>query len=155
MDSSEREHRLLKEIERNLRHRDRAFAWRMDALNTASARQGPQRFACHTTRRELVCVFLAVVILTALSILLILTVGRTRIPPATPVDTAVSGNSTRTFVSELTARLFGGQDRRLQSRRTNASSRRGRVPGRTTSVHPSQEPVAGRGVAFERLPPGL
>ncbi|MFI7231199.1 DUF3040 domain-containing protein [Nonomuraea angiospora] len=90
MDSSEREHRLLEEIEQHLRHHDRAFAWRMDALNTASARQGPQRYACHTTRRELVCVFLAVVILTALSILLILTVGRTRMPPATPADTPVS-----------------------------------------------------------------
>ncbi|WP_431914136.1 DUF3040 domain-containing protein [Nonomuraea jabiensis] len=89
MDPSEREHRLLKEIEQNLRHQDRAFAWRMDALNAASARQGPQRFACHTTRQELVCVFLIVVILTALSLLLILTVDRTRIPPATPVDTRV------------------------------------------------------------------
>ncbi|MFI6743863.1 cbb3-type cytochrome c oxidase subunit I [Nonomuraea sp. NPDC050451] len=121
-----------REIEQNLRHQDRAFAWRMDALNTASARQGPQRFACHTTRHELVCVFLAVVILTALSMLFIVTVGRTRIPPATPVDTAVSENSTFTFVSELTAGIFGGQDRRPQSRRTDASSRRGRVPGRTT-----------------------
>lgn len=91
---SEREHRLLKEIEQNLRHQDRAFAWRMDALNTASARQGPQRFACHTTRQELVCVFLIVVILTALWMLLILTAGPTRIPPPTPADTAVSENGT-------------------------------------------------------------
>ncbi|MFF4620510.1 DUF3040 domain-containing protein [Nonomuraea jabiensis] len=97
MDPSEREHRLLKEIEQNLRRQDRAFAWRMDALNTASARQGPQRFACHTTRQELVCVLLIVVILTALSMLLILTVGRTRIPPATPGDTPASENSAFTL----------------------------------------------------------
>ncbi|MFG6197675.1 DUF3040 domain-containing protein [Nonomuraea sp. JJY05] len=139
MDSAEREHRLLKEIEQNLRQQDRAFASRMDALNTASARQGPQRFACHTTRHELVGVFLAVVILTALSMLLILTVGRTHIPPATPVDTAVSGNSTFAFVSELTAGLSAG---RIDARRVDG-------------VHPCQEPAAWQGVAFERLPPGL
>ncbi|MBF8191397.1 DUF3040 domain-containing protein [Nonomuraea sp. K274] len=85
MSLSDRERRMLAEIEQDLRRRDRAFAARMDALSAARPRMGPQRFACEVSRREIVWITVVVVVLTALSVLIVLVAGPERTPPVTPV----------------------------------------------------------------------
>ncbi|MEW9552577.1 DUF3040 domain-containing protein [Nonomuraea sp. NPDC050783] len=82
MNLSDRERRMLAEIEQGLRGRDRLFACRIDALNAACARRRTQRFACHTGRRELTCVLLLVIAMTALSMLVVLLAGHARPAPA-------------------------------------------------------------------------
>ncbi|MEW9552164.1 DUF3040 domain-containing protein [Nonomuraea sp. NPDC050783] len=78
MSLSDRERRLLAQIERDLRCRDPRFTRRIEALS----RQGPQRFACHVSTRQFVCILLAVVALTLLSAaVLVLTAPEGGRPP--------------------------------------------------------------------------
>ncbi|MCK2212251.1 DUF3040 domain-containing protein [Actinomadura sp. ATCC 31491] len=100
MSLSDRERRLLAEIERNLRCRDPRFTRRIDALN----RQGPQRFACHVSTRQVVCVLLVVVALTFLSAaILVLTAPQGR-PPAHQTK-ALSPVTARPTMSVLISRV--------------------------------------------------
>jgi hypothetical protein len=105
MDLSDRERRLLAEIERNLRGGDRAFACRFDALNAVPPRRGPQRFACYVSRLEVVCLLLVVLVLTVLSVLFMLTAGRT--PPPSPPPARPPGTAAGHLVSSA-PRAGGG-----------------------------------------------
>ncbi|HEX4817517.1 MAG TPA: DUF3040 domain-containing protein [Nonomuraea sp.] len=83
MELSDRERRLLAEIEQNLRRRDRAFARRIDALNGGPLRSGPQRFACYVSRREIVCLLAIVIVMTVVLVSVTLVAGGGR--PVTPL----------------------------------------------------------------------
>ncbi|MEV0168511.1 DUF3040 domain-containing protein [Nonomuraea fuscirosea] len=80
MDLSDRERRILGEIEQELRRGDRAFVRRIESLNAACRRTGAQRYAAHTTWRELWCVLLLALALAALAVLLVLSAGGARAP---------------------------------------------------------------------------
>ncbi|MEU8360151.1 DUF3040 domain-containing protein [Nonomuraea sp. NPDC048882] len=86
MDLSDRERRILGEIEQELRRGDRAFVRRVESLNAACRRAGAQRYAAHTTWRELWCVLLVALGLAALAVLLVLSAGGVRAPapPSVP-----------------------------------------------------------------------
>ncbi|MEZ7125556.1 DUF3040 domain-containing protein [Nonomuraea sp. AD125B] len=97
MSLSDRERRLLAEIERDLRCGDPGFTRRIDALN----RQGPQRYACYVSNRQMVGVLLVVVVLSLLSaVILVLTA-----PTSTPRGGSGSGRAHHTkALSPVTAR---------------------------------------------------
>jgi hypothetical protein len=82
MSLSHRERRILAEIEHQCR-RDRAFSRRIDAL-TGEPPRDAQRYACDVSSWELIWVFLTVAFLTALSLVVVLTAGRTCAPVGTP-----------------------------------------------------------------------
>jgi hypothetical protein len=85
MDLSDRDRRVLGEIEQQLRA-DRGFARRMDGLSAACGRTRG-RFACRTTRWELLCVLFVVVVLSTLPVLMVLAAGRATTPAAPPATT--------------------------------------------------------------------
>ncbi|MFG1614770.1 DUF3040 domain-containing protein [Nonomuraea wenchangensis] len=96
MSLSDRERRLLAEIEQDLRCGDPGFTRRIDALN----RQGPQRYACHVSNRQMVGVLLVVVVLSLLSAaILVLTA-----PTGTPRGGSGSGRAHTKALSPVTAR---------------------------------------------------
>lgn len=84
MPLSDRERRLLTEIEEDLRRRDRSFARHLDALSSVPLRRGPQRFACYVSLREIISVLLFVVVTTVLLVVVTLAASR-RSTPA-PLD---------------------------------------------------------------------
>ncbi|WP_188196537.1 DUF3040 domain-containing protein [Nonomuraea sp. SYSU D8015] len=75
MSLSDQELRLLAEIEQNLRWRDPAFARRIDALNAVPSRDGPQRYACHVSGLEIICILLVVTILAVVLVFATLAAG--------------------------------------------------------------------------------
>ncbi|MEU5864942.1 MULTISPECIES: DUF3040 domain-containing protein [unclassified Nonomuraea] len=78
MSLSDRERRILAEIEQDLRWQDRDFACRIDALNAKPAR----RRRCPVTRREMAFILIIVVAMTLLSAVVFVAAGRPRTPPA-------------------------------------------------------------------------
>ncbi|MFK4040728.1 DUF3040 domain-containing protein [Nonomuraea wenchangensis] len=96
MSLSDRERRLLAEIEQDLRCDDPGFTRRIDELN----RQGPQRYACHVSNRQMVAVLLVVVVLSLLSAaILVLTA-----PTNTSRGGSGSGRAHTKALSPVTAR---------------------------------------------------
>jgi hypothetical protein len=102
MSLSDQERDLLAAIEQNLRWRDPAFARRIDALNAIPRRDGPQRYACHVSGWEIICILLTVIILATLLVFATLAAGsRTSTPSELPVR-APTGTGSGSVSSPLT-----------------------------------------------------
>lgn len=81
MHLSDRERRILAEIEMALRRSDRAFARRIDALNAAAARRKRvYRFGPGTSRKEIAGLLAAVAVLTLLMVFLVVFTGHASSP---------------------------------------------------------------------------
>lgn len=80
MHLSDRERRILAEIEMALRRSDRAFARRIDALNAAARRKRVYRFGPGTSRKEIAGLLAAVAVLTLLMVFLVVFTGHASSP---------------------------------------------------------------------------
>ncbi|MGW0808710.1 hypothetical protein [Nonomuraea sp. NPDC002799] len=76
MGLSREEQLILAAIELELQYSRPRLAGHLDAFNARADRQGPQRFASHVSRRELIAVFGVVLVMSALMTLVILCYGR-------------------------------------------------------------------------------
>ncbi|NUP02671.1 MAG: DUF3040 domain-containing protein [Nonomuraea sp.] len=76
MSLSDRERRILAEIEQDLRWQDRDFACRIDALNAKPARR-----RCPVNRREVAFVVIIVIAMSLLSAVVFIAAGRPRTTP--------------------------------------------------------------------------
>lgn len=111
MSLSDQEHRLLAEIEQNLR-RDPAFARRIDALNAAPLRDGPQRYACHVSGREIICILLLVIVLAVVLVCVTLAAGtRTSTPSELPVRAPATTSSSHRDVPGRPQGMEQGMDK--------------------------------------------
>jgi hypothetical protein len=88
MSLSDRERRILAEIEQDLRWQDRAFACRIDALNARPARR--RRHPGLVSRREMAFILLLVISMTLLSAIVLIATGRPRTSPAVHPQDVVS-----------------------------------------------------------------
>ncbi|MFG1699677.1 DUF3040 domain-containing protein [Nonomuraea sp. NPDC049309] len=85
MHLSDRERRILAEIEMALRRTDRAFARRIDALNAAAGRRRAPRFGHGISRKEIAGLLAAVAVLTSLMVFLVVYAGHASSPaPSRP-----------------------------------------------------------------------
>ncbi|MEV4073251.1 DUF3040 domain-containing protein [Nonomuraea fuscirosea] len=97
MELSDRERRILGEIERDLRREDRAFVRRVESFDAACRRRETRRFGgryegssegrsdADTSGREIWYVLLVVIFLATLPILLVLLAGHAGAPAVPPV----------------------------------------------------------------------
>ncbi|MET8867952.1 DUF3040 domain-containing protein [Nonomuraea sp. NPDC004580] len=81
MHLSDRERRILAEIELDLRRSDPAFARRIDALSAAARRKG---FGSRGSRREIAGLLAAVAVLTTVMVFVVILAGHAAPPPAGP-----------------------------------------------------------------------
>ncbi|MFG1972499.1 DUF3040 domain-containing protein [Nonomuraea fuscirosea] len=89
MELSDRERRILGEIERDLRREDRAFVRRVESFDAACRRRETRRSGgrsdADTSGREIWYVLLVVIFLATLPILLVLLAGHAGAPAVPPV----------------------------------------------------------------------